>query len=114
MAEYKAHRLKKSREYFLAHPELQRENSWRKSGARNADGSLFKWHDYKVMLAQQDSKCAICHSDNPGGKRDWHVDHDHETGMVRWILCGNCNRGLGYFKDDPSVLRRAAEMLEEK
>ena len=59
-----------------------------------------------VMLASQDGKCAICRT-APAR----HVDLDHDSGAVRALLCFNCNGGLGQFKDDPDVLRAAADYL---
>jgi len=62
------------------------------------------------MLADQDSRCAICRTDNPG-KRSWHVDHDHETGAVRGLLCNHCNLLLGHASDDTDVLLAAIAYL---
>jgi hypothetical protein len=56
-----------------------------------------------VMLEEQGGLCAICKS-----APAVHVDHDHQTGAVRALLCFNCNGGLGQFKDDPMVLHAAA------
>lgn len=41
------------------------------------------------------------------------VDHDHETGKVRKLLCHNCNRALGLLRDDPALLRKSAEYIEQ-
>jgi Recombination endonuclease VII len=60
-----------------------------------------------AMLDAQSGLCAICRI-APAA----HVDHDHETGAVRALLCFNCNGGLGQFKDDPDVLRLAADYVE--
>jgi hypothetical protein len=60
------------------------------------------------VLRRQEGLCAICRK-APAA----HVDHDHNTGAVRALLCFNCNGGLGQFKDDPAVLRAAAQYVEE-
>ena len=60
-----------------------------------------------AILEAQGGLCAICRT-APAA----HVDHDHDTGMIRELLCFNCNGGLGQFKDDPEVLRAAADYVE--
>ena len=67
--------------------------------------------DYESMLKSQDNKCKICLS--PVSGRSANVDHCHETGIVRGILCPNCNLGLGNFQDCPWLLRHAVEYLED-
>ena len=65
---------------------------------------------YNEMLAEQDGVCAICRRASPDGRR-LHVDHCHKTKTVRGLLCHDCNRGLGMFRDDPENFSRAAEYL---
>jgi Recombination endonuclease VII len=60
------------------------------------------------LLEGQGGLCAICRV-APAE----HVDHIHDTGEVRALLCFNCNGGLGQFRDDPAVLRAAADYVEE-
>ena len=67
---------------------------------------------YEQMLVDQRHGCAICASPDPGGRGEFHVDHDHVTRRVRGLLCTNCNSMLGRAKDSPSVLRHAADYLE--
>lgn len=65
--------------------------------------------DYLTMSEEQNGQCAIC-----GVTVDpLHVDHCHETGVVRGLLCGPCNTSLGGFKDDPSILQRAIAYLDK-
>jgi hypothetical protein len=68
--------------------------------------------EYDTILELQDGRCAICRSEFADGRgHRLHVDHCHDTGRVRGILCGNCNLGLGKFQDDPVLLGRAINYL---
>lgn len=73
---------------------------------------------YERMMDEQGNRCAICGQPE---RRQWKngtrpsrlaVDHDHETGRVRALLCFGCNAALGGFGHDPGRLRKAAAYLE--
>ncbi|MGJ5988398.1 endonuclease VII domain-containing protein [Streptomyces acidiscabies] len=59
------------------------------------------------MIAGQKGLCVICLK-----APAVHVDHCHETGRVRGVLCFNCNSAIGKLGDDPDAVRRAASYLE--
>ncbi|WP_324607762.1 endonuclease VII domain-containing protein [Streptomyces sp. NRRL F-5123] len=63
--------------------------------------------DREAMVASQMGLCVICLAAPP-----IHVDHCHETGRVRGVLCFNCNSAIGKLGDDPGTLRRAIAYLE--
>jgi hypothetical protein len=65
--------------------------------------------DYEELLARQGGGCAIC--GKKPGKISLHVDHDHETGEIRGLLCVGCNNALGQFRDDPELLSRATDYV---
>jgi Autographiviridae endonuclease VII len=65
---------------------------------------------YEGLLETQGGGCAVCGATS-SGKRSLSVDHCHETGAVRGILCGNCNAGLGKFKDSIEMLETAIGYL---
>ena len=67
--------------------------------------------EYTAMTLTQDGVCAICH--RPPGSKGFNVDHDHETGKVRGLLCPACNRGIGLLRDNHHLLARAANYLKE-
>lgn len=68
--------------------------------------------DYAALARAQDDKCAICGAECSQDGRRLAVDHDHETGAVRGLLCRSCNFGLGWFKDNPRLLERAIAYIE--
>lgn len=67
--------------------------------------------DYDDLLAKQNGSCGICNK--KPGKRHLSVDHDHETGEIRGLLCGWCNLGLGRFRDNAILLRAAIKYLHK-
>ena len=61
-----------------------------------------------------DGKCEICGTTDPKGYYGkFHTDHDHVTGKVRGLLCDQCNKGLGHFKDNIGYLESAVRYLNE-
>lgn len=68
---------------------------------------------FDEMYRAQGGRCAVCGGSDSGDSRfdTLHVDHDHETGAVRGLLCGRCNRAIGMMKDDPDRLLAAASYL---
>src|SRR5262245_7137445 len=65
--------------------------------------------EFRAILERQGNACAICRQ---SGVR-LYIDHCHVTRRVRRLLCGKCNTGLGFFRDDPVLLRAAADYIEE-
>lgn len=84
--------------------------NWRCVIARKYDLSESQ---YLEMLSSQLSKCAICgrHAQDLASRLA--VDHCHTTGVIRGLLCGSCNPGLGLFMDDVDLLRKAASYLTD-
>lgn len=70
--------------------------------------------DYEAMLVEQGGVCAICGGDPDDDHGFLHVDHDAETGKVRGLLCGCCNRAIGLLDHDSERLRAAARYMEER
>jgi DNA-directed RNA polymerase subunit M/transcription elongation factor TFIIS len=72
--------------------------------------------EYAAMREAQNGLCAICggaETSYRGSRlRSLSVDHDHETGALRGLLCNRCNRALGGFEDSSDLLRAAAAYLD--
>lgn len=69
--------------------------------------------EFERMLVEQDGRCLICKAVFEG-KRTPHIDHDHDSGRVRGLLCRSCNTGIGFLDEDPGRLERAARYLRER
>jgi len=67
---------------------------------------------YDEMLASQKGLCAICGGPPPAHTR-LVIDHSHQTGMVRGLLCNRCNVGLGFFRENQSSLANAIQYLQK-
>lgn len=69
---------------------------------------------YNFMLTSQEKSCKICSTTEPGGKGSvFHVDHCHDSGVVRGLLCMACNIMLGKARDSVTILQTAIKYLEE-
>lgn len=66
---------------------------------------------YRTMLEEQGGVCAVCFASPSGRRLD--VDHCHDTGEVRGLLCNRCNQALGLLQDDEDRLRRAIEYINK-
>jgi hypothetical protein len=96
----KACRLRKRREYSRQYPERVRNTDLQQRYGITLD-------DYHTLLAKQQGKCAIC------GKAETplKVDHNHQTGKVRGLLCHLCNAMIGCAREEIAILASAAAYL---
>lgn len=100
-----------------ANPEARRA-SYRRANLKSHFGLTEA--ELEAMITAQNGRCLLCGSDEPGGSGRWAIDHDHACcpgkrtcgKCIRGLLCNQCNLGLGLFRDDPDLLRRAADYIE--
>ena len=99
------------------HPEQNaaRQREWQEKRRLEVAYGLSR-AGYERLLVAQNGVCAICRQPETRLQRSkpmrLSVDHDHDTGTVRGLLCCMCNRGIGLFHDTPLHLRAAADYLE--
>lgn len=118
----------KTRRYRSTHPEVSRATSKKSRDKRKDKNRLLhrKWHlktnygltveQYAEMYAVQGGVCAVCRRPETilrrGKVKSLEVDHNHETGQIRELLCGACNPALGLLKEDPLRIRALADYIE--
>jgi hypothetical protein len=115
----RCHDRARTRRYRLRHPERARELSRARAATLRKNNpisvraaSLKYWYgitaeQFMAICERQGNACAICHQE----AKTLNVDHEHATGLVRGLLCRNCNWLLGNAKDDPARLEAAAQYL---
>jgi len=95
--------------------KARRQREWRKRNPLRAKEYDLKRKfgialaEYEQILVDQNGGCAIC-----GQTDKWYslaVDHCHDTSRIRGLLCSQCNRGIGLFRDSPDLLEKAAAYL---
>ena len=84
----------------------------RRSNTRLKQKFGINYDQYQMILQEQNGVCAICDESEPVVNRSLSVDHDHETGKIRGLLCSNCNPGIGKFKEKIELLKKAVAYLE--
>jgi hypothetical protein len=97
-----------SNERYHANPEYFAKYSRR----RILRGYGLTEESYEALLVRQDRACAICRKPFPTAPHP-HIDHDHDTGIVRGLLCGPCNQAIGLLGHDRERLLAASEYLRE-
>jgi hypothetical protein len=101
----------------------ERARTWRLNNptARRATELKYKYKvgDFAVILAVQDGVCAICkeipkpNRRNTRGDPGWVVDHCHDSGRVRGVLCARCNNMLAFAKDTTEMLAAGIAYLND-
>lgn len=103
-AEYKKRNALKKKQWHARSYQKVRRDRWKRQGIDP---------DQAEALLKQATKCEGC-GGIPKNTRTLRLvpDHDHTTGLLRGVLCGNCNRALGLLQDSPTILRALAQYLE--
>ena len=104
---------KKHKEYIKEREKhnpgiTKREN--KKACLKKNYGLTLDWYNKQFEL--QNGCCAICGKNRLSLSRDLAVDHNHVTNKIRGLLCGDCNRGLGYFKSDLNGIKLLLKSIE--
>lgn len=110
---------RKANAYYAANAERKRavNRAWRARTGFNRAHQLrhlygISLEQYQELLDAQDGVCAICKLPPQGQRKFLAVDHDHETGEIRGLLCTTCNVGLGALRDSTELVRSALAYLE--
>ena len=103
--------LRKQRDNYAKDPSVRRKAiSYAMKSTKGIDLAR-----YEEILEIQDRKCAICGTTETGNKQSerFCIDHHHETGAVRGLLCTHCNFLLGTIGEDKKIIRKAIHYINQ-
>jgi NAD-dependent dihydropyrimidine dehydrogenase PreA subunit len=104
-ATHKTAVVEQRRDYYLKHgDDVKLRQRTRRRG--------LTVEQFTQMLDRQQGKCLIC--ETVPQDHVLQIDHDHRTGVVRGLLCRDCNSGLGRFQDNAGLLKKAATYLRRQ
>lgn len=105
-SENREHYNQKAREWGKKNPEKRYKHEIKRLYGCTSE-------KYDSLLSEQNNKCWICEKQhNPNAQKGrLYLDHCHDTGKIRGLLCGGCNLLLGYACDKPELLTRAIAYL---
>lgn len=116
--------ISRSKEYQDLHKAecAARMAAWNKANPERAANIARKGHlrrkynltvdEFGNLFSEQKNKCAICEK-HLSLIKDTRIDHEHRSGLVRGILCHNCNALLGHARDDVAILNSAIKYLSD-
>jgi hypothetical protein len=111
--EYREAQSERNRSYYEDNQERLRTAALERAPIASIVRYGITAEQFNEMLARQNGVCAICGQDNTRFGKRLAIDHDHDTGDVRGLLCNSCNGALGLFKDDVDTLKKAIEYLQK-
>lgn len=96
---------------------IERPNQTRENNLKNRFNMSIE--EYNVIFLKQRGRCAICskpesNSDSKGNVKWLSVDHNHNTGDIRGLLCSSCNTGIGLLGDSVDTMKKAIKYLKER
>lgn len=112
-------RAKKWREENQEYVKAKKNAEYRQNPLKLKNKSLktiygINLDQYNKLLASQKELCAVCNTQESSKRNKYlSVDHCHKTGVIRGLLCSNCNRALGLLKDNKNVLMAMISYLEK-
>ena len=101
--DHKKELVEYARQYKASHKKEYRSKNMERSYGITLE-------EYNKMVKNQNGKCAIC---GTSPKETLTIDHDHNTGKVRQLLCRFCNAALGLAKEDINILESMIKYIHK-